>query len=138
MINKFDKEDTALKPEELTSEYNSLYGKVGPRLAGSKKWPDEWIPQSSGLGFLDWYTQYHNGKRSEDDEEQIKRWKSFKARQVPRFIKNPTPRMAFNLRLWAIDPMKLIKDEKVRSQLKKDMEEYKRKAWEEHRRNKDE
>jgi hypothetical protein len=121
-----------LSPDELQEAYNNLYGKVGPRLAGSKQWPKEWIPQSSGLGWLDWYTQYKNGKQSEDDEEQIKRWKSFKARNTPVFIKKPTPRMAFSLRNWAIDPMKLIKDEKVRSQLKKDMEEYKRTAWEEH------
>lgn len=130
-------DESLLEPDELTEEYNALYGKVGPRLAGMKSWPAEWIPESSGLGFLDWYTKYVNGERTEDDAKQIQRWKSFKARQVPRFKKNPTARMAFNLRLWAIDPLKLIDDETTRGTLAKAMEEYKSKAWQDYTDKKD-
>jgi hypothetical protein len=118
-----------LKPEQLIEEYNSLYGKVGPRLASMQAWPADWIPDSSGLGWLDWYQGYMNGRRTEDDERQIKRWKSFKARHGSQFKKNPTPRRAFALRNWAIDPLKMIEDEEVRGQLAEAMENYKEDAW---------
>lgn len=134
--SKFASEDEDFDPdlmgEELTEEYNAIYGKVGPRLAGMKKWKSEWVPESSGLGWLDWFTQYSNGTRTDDDDKQIQRWKSFKARQVPTFIKNPTPRMAYSLRNWGIDGLKLIKDDKERKELEKEMEEYRSKAWEEY------
>jgi hypothetical protein len=142
LIKKFSKQAAEAdfapdyKPEDLREEYNSLYGKVGPRLAGMKKWKAEWIPESSGLGWLDWYTQYANGKRSDDDAHQIKRWKAFKARHVPQFIKNPTPKRAIMLRNWAIDPLKLIEDEEARRQLAEAMENYKAKAWSQYQSNK--
>jgi hypothetical protein len=126
----------SLKPEQLIEEYNSLYGKVGPRLASMKAWPEEWIPESSGLGWLDWYQGYLNGRRTEDDERQIKRWKSFKARHGSQFKKNPTPRRAFALRNWAIDPLKMIEDEEARGQLSEAMENYKQKAWDKYNKEK--
>lgn len=129
-------DESAINPDDLREEYNSLYGKAGPRLAGMKRWEPHQIPPSSELGFLDWYVDYCNGKRTDDDEHQIKRWKAFKARQGSRFIRNPTAALGWSLRMWAIDPMKLIKDEKRRAQLEKEMEEYKAKAWEEYEKNK--
>lgn len=128
MNNEFDNEDSALRPEDLRPEYNNLYGRVGPRLAGTKEWPSSWIPESSGLGFLDWYTDYHNGKRTDDDENQIRRWKSFKARHGAQFKKNPTPRRAYALRLWGIDPLKLLDSDEERESLSAAMKEYKDKA----------
>jgi hypothetical protein len=128
MQDIFD-ESVIQNPDNLREEYNSLYGRVGPRLAGMKKWKKEWIPESSGLGWLDWYTQYTNGKRSDDDAYQIKRWKAFRARHAPQFIKNPTPKRALMLRNWAIDPLKLIDDEEARSALSKSMEQYRADAW---------
>lgn len=124
--------DPDLDADDLTDVYNAIYGKVGPRLAGMKKWKDSWIPENS-LGWVAWYRDYSNGTRTEGDDKQIQRWKSFKARQVPRFLANPTPRMLASLRNWAIDGLLLIKDEDKREQLKKDMEEYKAKAWEEYK-----
>jgi len=112
-----------LQPDDLREEYNSLYGRIGPRMAGMKSWKNSWIPKDD-IGWLSWYTQYANGKRTEDDDTQIKRWKSFKARQVPRFQKNPTARMAYSLRLWAVDPLKLIDDEEKRNQLAASMSRY--------------
>jgi hypothetical protein len=122
---------STIPADDLREEYNSLYGKAGPRLAGMKRWDDSWIPENS-LGWLDWYTQYHNGKRTDDDERQIKRWKSFKARHTAQFVKNPTPRRAAMFRLWAIDPLKLIQDETQRKELEQSMEAYKAKAWEDY------
>ena len=121
-----------LTGDDLRDEYNALYGRVGPRLAGMKSWDKSWIPESSGLGWLDWYKQYDGGKRTDDDDKQIRRWKSFKARQSALFKKNPTPRMAFSLKNWAIDPLKLV-DEEDRAQLEKDMKEYKDQAEKEYR-----
>jgi hypothetical protein len=136
MQDTFD-ESIIQNPDNLREEYNSLYGRIGPRLAGMKKWKKEWIPESSGLGWLDWYTQYANGKRSDDDVYQIKRWKAFRARHAPQFIKNPTPKRALMLRNWAIDPLKLIEDEDQRRQLSESMENYKQKAWDTYNNKKD-
>jgi hypothetical protein len=56
--------------------------------------------------------------RMEDDERQIKRWKAFKARHGgPAFQSNPTARRAFALRNWAIDPTKLVSDQKKLEEL---------------------
>lgn len=125
-------ENIAFKPDlnsaQLQDEYNALYGKTGPRLAGMAVWPDRWFPEgSNSLGWLDWYFNYSAGTRTFDDERQINRWKSFKAKSVAKFIKNPTPKAAFSLRLWAIDPLALIKDLDKRRQLHEDMQAYKAK-----------
>jgi len=138
MMTEIDKEfiNQTMDSADLREEYNSLYGRLGPRLAGMKTWEKSWIPDDD-IGWLSWYTQYANGKRSEDDDKQIKRWKSFKARQVPRFQKNPTARMAYSLRLWAIDPLKLIDDEEKRNQLATSMEAYKQEAWDNYNKSKE-
>lgn len=118
------------KPEDIQDAYNAIYGHYGPRLASMDKWPAEWIKSDvDPMGWLQWFEQYKAGRRSEDDERQIKRWKSFKARHGSQFKKNPTPRRAFALRNWAIDPLKLIEDEEQRRQLAEAMENYKQKAW---------
>jgi hypothetical protein len=44
--------------------------------------------------------------------------------------------MAFNLRLWAIDPLKLVEDEEARGQLAKSMETYKQTAWDKYNKEK--
>jgi DNA-directed RNA polymerase beta subunit len=118
------------KPEDIQDAYNSIYGHYGPRLASMEKWPSEWIKSDvDPMGWLQWYEQYKAGRRSEDDDRQIKRWKSFKARHGSQFKKNPTPRRAFALRNWAIDPLKMIEDEEARGQLAEAMENYKEDAW---------
>jgi hypothetical protein len=119
-----------LKPEDIQDAYNAIYGHYGPRLASMDKWPSEWIKSDvDPMGWLQWYEQYKAGRRSEDDDRQIKRWKSFKARHGSQFKKNPTPRRAFALRNWAIDPLKMIEDEEARGQLAEAMENYKEDAW---------
>lgn len=118
-----------LSPADLQDEYNSLYGKTGPRLAGMDAWPLKWFPEgSNSLGWLDWYFNYFAGTRTFDDERQINRWKSFKARSVAKFVKKPTARAAFSLRLWAIDPLNLIKDLDQRRKLHEEMQSYKDEA----------
>jgi len=118
------------KPEDIQDAYNAIYGHYGPRLASMDKWPAEWIKSDvDPMGWLQWYEQYKAGRRTDDDARQIKRWKSFKARHGSQFKKNPTPRRAFALRNWAIDPLKMIEDEDQRRQLAEAMENYKQKAW---------
>jgi len=77
---------------------------------------------------LDWYFNYFAGTRTFDDERQINRWKSFKAKAVAKFIKKPSARAAFSLRLWAIDPLNLIKDLDQRRKLHEEMQAYKDEA----------
>lgn len=118
-----------LSPADLQDEYNCLYGKIGPRLAGMDAWPQRWFPEgSNSLGWLDWYFNYYAGTRTFDDERQINRWKSFKAKAVAKFIKKPTARAAYSLRLWAIDPLNLIKDLDQRRKLHEEMQAYKDEA----------
>ena len=118
------------KPEDIQDTYNAIYGHYGPRLASMEKWPEEWIKSDvDPMGWLQWFEQYKAGRRTEDDDRQIKRWKSFKARHGSQFKKNPTPRRAFALRNWAIDPLKMIDDEETRGQLAEAMETYKQQAW---------
>ena len=117
-------------PEDIQDAYNAIYGHYGPRLASMQKWPEKWIKSDvDPMGWLQWYEQYKAGRRTDDDARQIKRWKSFKARHGSQFKKNPTPRRAFALRNWAIDPLKLVEDEEKRRQLAEAMENYKQKAW---------
>ena len=114
-----------LDADGMREAYNAVYAKAGPRLAGMKQWPKHWFTdEGDPLGWISWYCRYADGARGPDDERQINRWKSFKARSVPRFIKNPTVRQAFALRYWAIDPLPLIEDADARKQLKEEMKEH--------------
>lgn len=89
--------------------YKALYEKEGPRLASLGEWKPEWVTEHDPKGWLEWYQNYNSGRRIPDeDERQIKRWRSFKARHGGPFMKNPSPRRGWALRNWAIDPAKLV------------------------------
>lgn len=116
-----------LDGEAMQEAYDAVYGKSGPRLAGMKQWPEKWMPPGSDrLGWISWYKGYLTGTRTDDDARQIGRWKSFKAKHVPKFKANPTPRAAYALRYWGIDPLKHIPRES-REEFQKSMEEYRAK-----------
>jgi hypothetical protein len=118
-------------PAELKEmgAYGEVYGpKTAPRLASLPAWPSHWYHKEDPHGWLQWYKRYSEGRRMEDDERQIRRWKAFKARHGgPAFQGNPTPRRAFALRNWGIDASKLVKDPES---LQKVMEEYRAKQYE--------
>lgn len=119
--------DPTLSPDQMRDEYSRIYGKSGPRLANMDSWPKEWFPAGSNeLGWIDWYFRYSDGERTEDDERQKKRWKNFLSRHGTAFLRNPTPRRAYALRAWAIDPLDLLPEER-RESFEKEMEEYKTK-----------
>ena len=41
-------------------------------------WEDKgWMNKKDPYGWVQWYCEFHNGRRSKDDERQIKRWKNF-------------------------------------------------------------
>jgi hypothetical protein len=103
--------------------YSEVYGpKSAPRLASLPEWPAHWYHKEDPHGWLQWYKRYSEGRRMEDDERQIKRWKAFKSRHGGNaFQTKPTPRRAYALRNWAIDPTKLVKNPKA---LEKAMEIY--------------
>lgn len=113
-------------PDQLRDVYAAIYGGYGPQLASMKEWPKSWFPPGSDeLGWLQWYENYHNGRRGPDDERQIARWRRMRRTHGNMLQRNPTPRRAFALRNWAIDPLKLIEDPKVRETLAGQMLDYK-------------
>lgn len=80
--------------------------------ASMKEWPDKWHNEEHPLGWYEWYQGYANGKRTTDDERQIKRWISFKARHLAQLQKaDPTltdlsiqPKRRQALLNWGIAP----------------------------------
>lgn len=115
-------------PAELRESYNAIYGQVGPQLASMRQWPSHWLDDQDSQGWLQWYENYAAGRRGDTDEKQIKRWQSFKARHGSQFAANPTPRRAFALTNWGIDPLKLVDKGQV-EEVSKDMESYRRKEY---------
>ena len=93
-----------LTPDDLKAlgVYDQVYGDA-PSEASMKEWPEHWINKQDPLGWLQWYDRYSEGRRTDDDERQIKRWKSFKARHFAQYLKKPTPRRAAALRNWGIN-----------------------------------
>lgn len=91
-------------PDDLSQMgvYDQVYGDA-PSEASMKEWPEHWINKQDPLGWLQWYDRYSKGRRTEDDARQMKRWKSFKARHLAQYLKNPTLKRKAALRNWAID-----------------------------------
>lgn len=75
-------------------------------------WPDKWHNEEHPQGWYQWYKGWVAGKRTPDDERQIKRWISFKARHLAQLQKaDPTlqdltiqPRRRQALLNWGIAP----------------------------------
>jgi DNA-directed RNA polymerase beta subunit len=112
-----------MTPDEMKETYNSIYGHAGPRLASMRAWPAHWLDEQDNQGWLQWYENYSAGRRSDTDEKQMQRWKSFKARHGSQFANKPTPRRAYALINWGIDPIKLLPEEKA-DDVRKEMERY--------------
>lgn len=122
-------------PEQMESlgVYDALYRGQGPRLASLGAWKPEWISEHDPKGWAQWYKRYAAGRRIEgEDERQIKRWLSFKARHGGPFAKNPTPRRGWALRNWGVDPAKLVTNDLRNGAVDEMLDEYKRKAMQKH------
>ena len=111
-------------PDEIADAYNAIYGHVGPHLASMKQWPEHWLHPEDPMGWLQWYEQYHAGRRMEDDERQIRRWNRMRKLHGGLFAKSPTARRGFTLRNWAIDPLRLIEDPESRKRMALEMDQY--------------
>ena len=122
--------DPTLEPDDLIENYNATVGHHGPQLASKRHCPDTWLHAEDPLSWLQWYEQYHAGRRGHDDERQMRRWHAVKAFHGNAFKAKPTARRGFALRNWAIDPLQLV-DESQREDVKKQMDEYRAKAREE-------
>lgn len=71
-----------------TPDYRNYFGTS----ASLKTWPDKWKDKDTApMGWYQWYKGYMQGKRTPDDERQIKRWLSYKARHMGSLVKaDPT------------------------------------------------
>jgi hypothetical protein len=119
-------------PEDLQrmGVYEEVYDRTKPRLASLNRWPEHWFHPEDKMGWLEWYKKYNQGRRMEDDNRQIRRWAAFKARHGGKaFQENPTPRRAYALRNWGIDPTRLITNDKKRAALEQAMASYKDKRY---------
>ena len=85
--------------------------------ASTKTWPQKWLPENAPQGWFEWWINYSNGARGPDDEKQIARWKSFKARHLAQLQKaDPTlsdlsiqPKRRQALLNWGIEPSGKLK-----------------------------
>lgn len=121
-------------PEQMENlgVYDALYRGKGPRLASLGAWKPEWISEHDPKGWAQWYKRYASGRRiPEEDERQMKRWLSFKARHGGPFVKNPTPRRGWALRNWGIEPANLVTKDLRNSTLEM-LDEYKTRAMQRH------
>ncbi len=117
-------------PEQLGDRKNDLEGHVGPNLGSMRDTPKHWIPEGDS-SWLQWYEQYHHGRRTDDDAKQMMRWKRQKRLQGDKFVRRPTPRRAFALRSWAIDAVKLL-PEADREAFQQKMDDYKSAQYDAH------
>ena len=127
IADKFQPDYTPEQLEHL-GVYDALYRNQGPRLASLGEWKPEWVTEHDPKGWAQWYKRYSSGRRiPEEDERQMKRWASFKARHGGPFASNPTPRRGWALRNWGVDPAKLVPNE-ARNGVATMLDDYQRKA----------
>ena len=82
----------------------------------------DWIDETTApRGWIEWYCHFYNGKRTKDDERQIKRWINFASKESGRFriryqnliTKEKSNKIDFhpvlqqNLLEWGIDSRKM-------------------------------
>jgi len=63
--------------KKVTSEkYDKKVNKYGVKCGSSlESWESSgWIDKQDPYGWFQWYCRYHKGRRTKDDERQIKRW----------------------------------------------------------------
>ena len=119
MTREFNPDLTPSEMEALGVLAKQYYGK-DPKShnffkidASMDKWPEGWVDQQTApLGWFEWYKGYANGVRTHDDDRQIARWISFKARHLAQLKKaDPTltdlniqPKRRQALLNWGIAP----------------------------------
>lgn len=79
---------SGISEQYMTQEkYDISINKYGVKVGqGLIEWEDSgWIVSQDPYGWIQWYCNFYNGRRSSDDERQIKRWKNIASATSGRF-----------------------------------------------------
>src|ERR1700754_760965 len=104
-------DDAKLSPKKHDPKLNHFGVKASQPLS---VWREKgWIHKEDPRGWFQWYCRYYTGRRCDDDERQIKRWKAIK-RHISQIRKNCKrgdlkcrPRQRQALLHWAYDSRKI-------------------------------
>ena len=109
----------------ITQNYDKTINKYKVKAGSSyKDWVSKgWIDEEiDPRGWIQWYCNFYNGRRTIDDKRQIKRWKNFASKSSGRFriryqnliTKEKSNKIDFhpvlqqNLLEWGVDSRKMI------------------------------
>lgn len=84
------------------SDYDTTINKYKVKVGTTLEfWEDNsWIKPIDPYGWIQWYCNFYNGRRSYDDTRQIKRWQGIKNRFGN--VQNKSPAIKQTLQHWAI------------------------------------
>ncbi len=104
-------ENARLSPEGPRPEYNYFGILASQSLAEWRR--KGWIYEEDPRGWFQWYCRYYRGRRCDDDERQIKRWRQIRRhsaqirKNCPAGDLSCRPRQRQALLQWAYDSRKI-------------------------------
>jgi hypothetical protein len=123
-IKKFKFLKNIDKNKLISQSYNKEINKFKVKAGSSYyEWLEKgWIDETNApRGWIEWYCHFYNGRRSNDDKRQIKRWKNFASIKSGRFrimFQNTINKLKYNnltvrpviqqnLLEWGVDSTKM-------------------------------
>jgi len=85
---------------DYNKNINKYKVKVGSTLEFWEK--KNWIHPQDPYGWVQWYCRFYNGRRTQDDIRQIKRWKGIKNRFLKQLQNKDSLAIKQTLQHWAI------------------------------------